>query len=159
MKNLNLYLVLAMCGGLFSGQAYADATADIVVSDPYARAVPEGQKNSAAFMDLQNTGKDPHAVVEARSPVSNIVELHTHVNENGMMKMRQVEKIDVPAGATTTLKPGGLHVMFIDLKQQIKPGDMVPVTLIFEDGSQVELTVPGKKLKMKMKMKKHEMGS
>ncbi|MES9844346.1 MAG: copper chaperone PCu(A)C [Candidatus Sedimenticola sp. PURPLELP] len=138
----------------------ADTAADsVAVSDAYARAVPPGQPNSASFMTIvNNSGKD-HALVSAESPVSKVVELHTHTMDEGMMKMRRVEKIDLPAGQTVTLKPGGLHVMLIGLHQDLKPGENVDVTLIFEDGSKTQLQAPIKKLQMKMMKKdmKHDM--
>jgi len=67
------------------------------------------------------------------------------------MKMRQVKQIDLPAQGTTTLKPGGLHVMFLGLKSELSSGQPVPVTLIFEDGSQTTIQAPVRKLQMHMK--------
>nr|WP_135606949.1 copper chaperone PCu(A)C [Solemya velesiana gill symbiont] len=139
---------------MFSATLMAGTAADsVTVSDPYARAVPPGQPNSASFMTIVNNSEKDHALVNAESPVSKVVELHTHRMEEGMMKMRRVEKIDLPAGQTVALKPGGLHVMFIGLKQDLKPGENVDVTLIFEDGSKTQIQAPVKKLQMKM-MKK-----
>jgi hypothetical protein len=121
------------------------------------RAVPPGQPNSAAFMGLQNGSASDHALVSAESSASRIVELHTHVEEDGVMKMRQIEKIDIPARGDVLLKPGGLHVMLIDLNEELKEGANVSITLIFEDGSRNEIQAPVRKLKMKMdKHKGHE---
>ncbi len=131
------------------------ATENISVSEPYARAVPPGQPNSAVFMKLKNTGDADRALVNAQSPVAKVVELHTHIKDKGVMKMRRVEKIAVPAKTEVILKPGGLHVMLIDLKQDLKPGDTVPVTLLFDDGGNKDIQAPVRKLQMKMKMK-HE---
>ncbi len=138
-----------------SAMAAGSAADDISVADPRVRAVPEGQMNSAAFMILKNAGPSDHAVVAAQSPVAKVVELHTHVNEGGMMKMRQIEKIEIKSGSEAVLQPGGLHVMLMGLKQQIKDGDVVPVTLKFEDGSKMELTAPAKKMQMMMKQHQH----
>jgi len=128
--------------------------ASVTVVEPYARAVPAGHPNSAAFMVLKNTSEQDLALVNARSNISKVVELHTHKKEGGMMRMRQVKKIDIKAGSETVLKPGGLHVMFIGLKQQLKAGDKVELELEFDNGATIKLTVP---VKMVAGMRKKQM--
>ena len=115
---------------------------DIRVSDPYARAVPPGQPNSAVFMTLVNSSKENRALVAAETPSAGVVELHTHINEGGMMKMRKVDKIEIPAGQTVTLKPGGLHVMLIGLKEPLEPGKEVHMNLIFDKGGKEHIMAP-----------------
>lgn len=115
---------------------------DIRVTDPYARAVPPGQPNSAVFMSLRNSSRDARALVAAESGAANTVELHTHVKEGGMMRMRKIERIDLPAGETVTLQPGGLHVMLIGLTQALEPDASVDVTLIYDDGSKDRIKAP-----------------
>lgn len=145
---LSLFVLL-----LISGSSFAS---NVVVIDAYARAVPAGQPNSAAFMVLKNSTNSDRALVEASSSVSNVVELHTHRKEGGMMRMRRVEKIMIKAGSNTILKPGGLHVMFIGLKQQLSQGDKVDLKLIFDDGSHQNLTLPVKMVAgMRHKKPKH----
>lgn len=122
--------------------ASTTAAASVQVENPYARAVPPGQPNSAAFMTLVNTADVDHSVVSASSPVAATVELHTHINDNGVMKMRQVPQIDVPSKGRTELKPGGLHVMLIGLKQDMKVGETAQITLNFEDGSSTTVDAP-----------------
>ncbi len=131
--------------------AAEDAAASVSVIGPYMRAVPPGQKSSAAFMTLRNDSGHDHAVVRAESSTARIVELHTHVEEGGMMRMRRIEKIAVPAQGETVLKPGGLHVMLIELNHQLKAGDNVSVTLVFQDGSRKEVQAPVRKIKTKMR--------
>ena len=126
----------------------------VTVVQPYARAVPPGHPNSAAFMVLKNTSEQDRALVNARSNISKVVELHTHKKEGGMMRMRQVKKIDIKAGSETVLKPGGLHVMFIGLKQQLKAGDKVELELEFDNGATIKLTIP---VKMVAGMRKKQM--
>jgi copper(I)-binding protein len=133
-------LAAAVVCGL--GAPLALAGDAISVKDPYARAVPPGQPNSAVFMQISNDGADDRALLSAASGVADVVELHTHLMEDGMMKMRRVDQIDLPAGETVTLAPGGLHVMLIGLKQQLQPGDDVPLTLTLDDGSELSLTAP-----------------
>lgn len=134
---LGLALALAACD---SGTG--TAAQSVKVEKVYARAVPPGQANSAAFMILSNTSGHAYSVTAAASPVANTVELHTHTNVNGVMEMRQVPKIDIPANGSTELKPGGLHVMLIGLKQELKAGDKTSVTLTFDDGTTTTVDAP-----------------
>lgn len=126
---------------LISSNSFASS---VSVIGPYARAVPSGQPNSAAFMILENSGAEDRALIDARSSVSKFVELHTHRKEGGMMRMRRVDQIVIKAGSETVLKPGGLHVMFIGLKKQLTQGDKVDLELIFDDGSRIHLKLPVK---------------
>ncbi|NCC28249.1 MAG: copper chaperone PCu(A)C, partial [Gammaproteobacteria bacterium] len=87
--------------------------------------------------------------------VSEVVELHTHVEEDGMMRMRRIEKIEIPAGETVTLKPGGLHVMLIGLKQPLEPGDTVDLALTFEDGSRIPVQAPVRRIEVPMQRTAH----
>ncbi|MCS6786447.1 MAG: copper chaperone PCu(A)C [Thiobacillaceae bacterium] len=120
----------ALLGLLFAVHAWA---AQVQVAQPWARATAPGQRTAAGFMDL--TAAADLKLVGASSPVSAKMELHTMRMEGGMMVMRQVEDIALPKGQTVNLKPGGLHLMFIDLKKPMKAGDKVPVTLVFKDGA------------------------
>jgi len=100
-------------------------------------------------MQFENKSDTNHAVINASSPVSKVVELHTHTNEDGMMKMRRIEKIDIPAQGSTTLKPGGLHIMLIGLHDDLKMDQKVSLTLEFEDGSKTTIEAPVRKIMMK----------
>ncbi|MES9970245.1 MAG: copper chaperone PCu(A)C [Candidatus Thiodiazotropha sp.] len=132
--------------------AVAGSVADgIMVEDPYVRAVPPGQPNSASFMVLHNKGEKGSALMSASTPAADVVELHTHTMEEGMMRMRKVEKIDLPAGEMVKLQPGGLHVMLIGLKQKLVPDEKLTLTLTFEDGSSLQVDAPVRKLQMQMK--------
>lgn len=133
---------------LFASLSLSAHAAEISVSDPYARAVPPGQPNSAVFLSLTNSSAQAHALVGAESPAAEVVELHNHVHENGMMQMRRIERIDVPAGTTVTLKPAGLHIMLIGLKQTLEPGANVDLTLIYDDGSRAPVQAPVRAMSM-----------
>ncbi|WPL19833.1 hypothetical protein Thiowin_04980 [Thiorhodovibrio winogradskyi] len=111
-----------------------------LVRDAYARAVPPGQGNSAAFMRIINPSAKALALVGASSSVARVVELHTHAREDGMMKMRRVERIEIPAKSEVVLQPGGLHLMLIELKQSLAPNDLVDLRLLFDNGSATEVT-------------------
>lgn len=136
---------------LASLNAQAQDPAVLEVADPYARAVPPGQPNSAVFLTLTNRSTEARALVAATSPAAEVAELHTHVHEDGMMRMRRVERIEVPAGESVSLQPGGLHLMLIGLKSDLEPGDQVDLTLSFDDGSQAKVLAPVRKVEpMKM---------
>jgi periplasmic copper chaperone A len=122
--------------------ARAAGPSAVTVSDPYARAVPPGQPNSAVFMTLTNDSGAPHALIAAQSPAAKTVELHTHVKDGGMLKMRKIERIEVPAHGSVTLKPGALHVMLIGLNGPLVPGGEVNLTLSFDDGAQTQVKAP-----------------
>ena len=155
MNSRSLFVLLLLALPVIG---HASGVADqIKVDDPYVRAVPPGQPNSASFMGLHNADDQAHKLVDAHSQVAKVVELHTHIHEDGMMKMRRVPAIDLPAGETTILAPGGLHVMLIGLQQKLVPGEKVALTLVFEDGSEVELQAPVRKV-MGMMMKHGNMG-
>jgi copper(I)-binding protein len=125
---------------------HAADSLSVSIADPYVRATPPGQPNSAAFMTLTNASPLPRALVSATSPAAKTVELHTHVKEDGIMRMRQVERIEIPAGQTVTLAPGGLHVMLIGLEKELKPGVSVDLSLSFDDGSEAKIQAPVRKI-------------
>lgn len=126
---------LIFAGLTLSTAVFAGAADQIVVQDPYVRLAPPNAPATGAFMVIRNTGANDVKVLKAANPASKVTELHTHTNENGVMKMRPVPAIDVPAKGQAVLQPGGLHVMLIDMKAPLKEGDIVPITLGFDDGS------------------------
>ncbi|WP_299444238.1 copper chaperone PCu(A)C [uncultured Rhodospira sp.] len=119
----------------------AEVTAgSLTIADPWARASAGMARAGAAFMTITNTG-DSDRLVSATANVSDVVELHTHIKDGDVMRMRKVEAIDVPAGETTMLQPGGLHVMFIGLHDPLQEGETFPVTLTFEQAGDVDVDV------------------
>ncbi len=125
--------------------AFAGTAADeVLVETPYARAVPAVSKNSAVFMTLKNAGAADHAVVSASSEAAKVVELHTHTNDDGVMRMRKIDQISVAAGGSTVLEPGGLHVMLLGLTRTLSAGETVEVALAFGDGSTKTIVAPVK---------------
>lgn len=134
--------------GLLAAGAVLAATgaADRVsVVDPYVRLAPPGAQATAAFMVLRNEADKETALVKVDNPVSKISELHNHINDGGVMKMRQVKSIEIKAKGEAALKPGGYHVMMIELKAPMKEGDSIPLTLHFADGSTKKVDVPVRK--------------
>lgn len=126
---------LLAAGLVFSAGVMAGAADNVTVQDPYVRLAPPNAPTTGAFMVIRNTGDTDVKVLKADNPASRVTELHTHINDGGVMKMRPVPAIEIKAKGEAVLKPGSLHVMLIDLKAPMKEGDVVPITLSFDDGS------------------------
>ena len=126
---------------LIAASASAFAQSSVEIKDPWVRATVAQQKATGAFMQL--TAKVDSKLVEVQSPVAGVVEIHEMAMNNNVMKMRQIPGLALPAGKAVELKPGGYHVMLLDLKAQVKEGDVVPVTLVFEgkDGKRESVEV------------------
>ncbi len=107
------------------------ATAQITVTDAWVRAVVPGQMATGAFMRV--TAAADAALVGAASPAARIVEIHEMKMEGGVMRMSAIDRLPLPAGKAVDLKPGGYHVMLMDLAQPLKEGGTVPLTLNFVD--------------------------
>lgn len=103
--------------------------AELVAEDGFVRGLPPGQTVTAAFMTLKNPGAADLVLTEGRSPVAEKVEFHQHSHEGGMMRMRQLQQLLVPAGGEVTLEPGALHLMLIGLQQVLQEGDTVSIEL------------------------------
>ena len=116
-------------------------TAALRVDAPYLRLPPPGAAATGAFMRIDNAGSSERQLVRADSPAADKVELHTHLNENGVMKMRQVDAVTVEAGSSVAFKPGSYHIMLIGLHNPLKAGQRVPLTLVFEKSGQATVEV------------------
>ena len=125
--------------------SFASAS-DVIIQHPYARATPPNAPTSAIFLVLENKSDTDRTLVSASTPAAGKVELHTHVMDGDVMKMRQVETINIPAMGTTVLKPGGLHIMLFQLQQDFKEGGSITVTLNFADGNSQVFTAKIKKV-------------
>lgn len=121
----------------------APAWAQVTVAEPWVRATVPSQLTTGAFMKL--TAASSARLVGASSPVAGVVEVHEMALENNVMRMRAITALDLPAGRSVELKPGGYHVMLMDLTQQLKIGDLVPITLEIEQGGKrqkIEVKAP-----------------
>jgi hypothetical protein len=132
---MRCWLTLLLCLAL-------PAWAQVSVEQPWSRATPPGAKIGVGFMRLRNAGA-AERVIGASTPVARRVEMHVTEREGDVMRMRQVQSFEVPPGGTFELKPGGAHLMLVDLKQPLAKGGRVPLTLELEKGGmlQVELRV------------------
>ncbi len=113
------------------------AQAQVKVNNAWARPTVPGQQGGGGFMTLQSPKADK--LLSGSTPAAERFELHMMAMEGDVMKMREVKTIDLPAGQKVELKPGGLHVMFIGIKEPLKVGSKVPVTLKFEKAGEVKV--------------------
>lgn len=113
----------------------------IEVVEPWARAALAG-RTSAAYMTLVNPTDTPDRLLGAAAEVADTVELHAHLHEGGVMRMRPVAAIEVHPGEPAVLAPGGLHIMLIGLRRDLKRGETIRLTLSFEKAGTVEVEVP-----------------
>lgn len=138
--------LIAACAMLAGAVAVfgQQTSAPVQVADAWIRAAVPGQSGTGAFMSL--TASADTRLVGVASPAAGVAEVHEMRMEGDTMKMRAVGAIDLPARQTVVLKPGGYHVMLMDLKQPMTNGSTVPLTLRFEDAkgakSSLELSVP-----------------
>ena len=124
----------------FTSQAHSYKVGAIDIGHPWARPTAAGQKAGGGYLKLTNAGAADR-LVSVSSDVSDSVELHTMSMDGTVMRMRQVDGIDLPAGQTVELKPGGLHIMFIGLKAPLQEGSKFPVKLKFEKAGEVMVDV------------------
>jgi len=142
-------LFSSLCSGLLiiAGMGLGDilsspVLADIRIENPWIRA--STGPNAALFMTLVNTGETPEKLIGAQTDVCAHAELHTHVEESGVFRMREIEFIEIPAERSADLKPGGHHVMLMKIHAPLQEGDEVPVTLSFEKQKGISFTAPVK---------------
>jgi len=149
MRALQSLLIIYVT--LMASSTYADEKAyDVIqIENPFARASIPGMGMSAVFMTLKNTGQQEHLLVKAQSGVSANTELHGHVLDNGMMRMRQMAHIHIKPGQDKILKPGGLHIMLIGLTTTLTEGRGIKLKLTYDDGSEQTLSVPVKSISAK----------
>ena len=146
MKSSFVIKLIAACAVFISATASFQvdaATEPAQVTLAWVRSTVPGQKGTGAFMQI--TSKTALRLVGVSSPVAGVSEVHEMKMEGDVMKMRQISELALPAGVAVALKPGGYHVMLMDLKQPVAPGSTVPLTLRFKDAkgieSQLELTL------------------
>jgi periplasmic copper chaperone A len=134
---LSAALLFAAAPGAFAHDFTLGA---LKIDHPWARASAGPARNGAAFFAVENSGRADR-LVAASGDVAQRVELHVHRMEGNVMQMRQVEAVEVPAGGTAILQPGGFHVMLIGLEQPLKEGDRFPLTLTFEQAGEITVEV------------------
>ena len=141
MKRNTLALLVVALGFGFAVQAQEVKVGSIKVDHAYIRATVPGQQVAGGFMKIENKGIADQ-LLSASSPAAGEVQLHEMAMEGNVMKMRQVKDIPVPAGGSVELKPGGLHLMLMNIKAPLAAGESVPVKLKFAKAGEVEVKMP-----------------
>lgn len=149
-----LLVAALIAGSVAIGCSSGGSTAEVVITDAWARPSSAMASAGAAYMTIQNNGTAADALVGASSPAATTVEVHETVmmgspapgasDDGGMMGMRPVERLEIPAGGSVELKPGSYHIMLIGLKQDLNAGDTIEITLTFEKAGELALSVPVK---------------
>ncbi|MFH0296848.1 copper chaperone PCu(A)C [Bradyrhizobium sp. 31Argb] len=145
MKKRSSIITLAPLLAILLGvpaQAEDIKAGDLVISQAWSRATPSGAKVAGGYLTIENKGSSPDRLVGASGDIAGKLEVHEMATENGVMKMRPLEKgLVIEPGKTVKLAPGGYHLMMFDLKNPLKQGDTVPVTLEFEKAGKVTLSL------------------
>ena len=135
MKSL---LKSALLATVLSGAVSLAHAGDLSLEKPWSRATPSGAPVGAGYVTLKNAGAAADKLLSATAPdIAGKVEIHEMSMDNGVMKMRAINGLEIPAGKSVELKPGGYHIMFMQLKQPLKAGDTIKGTLTFEKAGAV----------------------
>lgn len=136
---LAVALVVSSAGASLGAEVKAG---DLVISQAWARATPGGAKIGGGYLSIENKGSAADRLVAVAGDVAGHIEIHEMAVTDGVMKMRPLEQgLTIEPGKTVTLAPGGYHLMMMDLKQPLKQGDTVPLTLQFEKAGKVAVTL------------------
>jgi copper(I)-binding protein len=139
-RRLTLTAAIAVLAVPATAHDYKVGTLEI--SHPWTRATPSTAQSGGGFLTVTNKGTTPDRLVAARSGASDRVEIHEMKMDGNVMRMRELEKgLEIPAGATVMLKPGGFHIMFMGLKAPFAKDAKVPVTLVFEKAGSLDITL------------------
>ena len=138
------FALAALAITLFTASARAEdvKAGDLVISQAWSRATPSGAKIAGGYLTIENKGAAPDRLVGGGGDVAGRVEIHEMAMDNGVMKMRPLDKgLAIEPGKTVKFAPGGYHLMLMDIKQPLKQGDKVPVTLEFEKAGKVTVSL------------------
>ena len=131
-----LFLTTALC---VSATAHEATKSGITAAHPWARATPGGASVSAAYLEIKAASGADDRLLGISTSVAGKAEIHNHIEEAGVMKMRRVDGIDVKGGSSVVLKPSGHHIMLMDLKAPLKEGDLVKLTLQFQKAGPIDV--------------------
>lgn len=136
MKKTKFFVILLV--GLFLVACSSGERDGVTVEDVWGRSAPMSASNAAFYMTINNAGQEQDSLVAASISICDVTELHmSSIDDNGVMSMRQVQQIDVPAGETKNLEPGGLHIMCIGRQADLNPGDSIPISLSFARAGEI----------------------
>ncbi|ART82795.1 hypothetical protein CBP31_09280 [Oceanisphaera profunda] len=141
MTTLKMLLASALLLGSTAVAAHSFQAGDLDIAHPWARPLPPVAKVGVAYFTVTNNGDAEDVLLSAESPISDTVEIHTHIKEGDLMKMRQLDDLTIAAHSAQKLAPGGLHLMLMGLKEVPAEGTKFPVTLHFKKAGKVEIEV------------------
>lgn len=131
--------VIACAGPALPAWSHEATSRGVTVAHPWARATPGGATVGGAYLEIKTADGTADRLISLQSPAAGRVEIHTHIMDGDVMKMRRLDALDVGPGQSKVLKPGGDHVMLFDLKQPLKEGDLVKLTLVFEKAGPIDV--------------------
>ncbi|WP_339651171.1 copper chaperone PCu(A)C [Halopseudomonas pelagia] len=134
-------LLAALLAPTLFAHAHEYDAGELHIEHPWSRAMPPSAPTAAAYFVVHNKGSEADRLLSATSPHADKVELHEHVHANGLMKMQEVQDVEIPAGGEVRFEPMGYHVMLLELQQQAKDGERFALTLNFENSGPVEVEV------------------
>ena len=134
------YLALALA------LAASSALAQVEIENPWSRATAPGAKVGVGYLVIRNKAASADRLMSVTSSAAARVETHVTVKDGEIMRMREVNGYDIPAGGRFELKPGGAHLMFVDIRQPFKEGERIPAVLSFEKAGEVQVQLPVRKL-------------
>ena len=126
---------------------FAAFASSITVTDGYVREVIPGNSVTSAYMTIHNDSAAAVKLVSAKSAAIPVIEIHEHTMADGMMKMGQVDFIEIAAGSQVVLQPMGLHLMMFDLSKPLKAGEQLALTLVFDNNQTLNVTLPVQSIK------------
>lgn len=141
MRLLKSCAAMALLLSATGVMAHEYKVGELEIDHPWSRALPPVATVGVAYFDINNQGEQDEVLLSAESPVAKTVEIHNHVNEDGVMKMRQLDELNIPAKGKQSLAPGGYHLMLMDLNEVPVAGERFPLTLHFKQAGTVEVEV------------------
>ena len=139
----NILMLAALMLPVYFADAHEYAKDDLSIAHPWSMELPPNAPTVAAYFVITNAGLEADRLNGVDSPIAGAAQLHEHVYKDGLMKMQQVDSVDIPAGGTVTFAPMAYHVMLLDLKDRTKltTGQRFPLTLHFEKAGDLTVDV------------------
>lgn len=140
MRTPIIWLVTALALIVASpAEAHETTVKGVTIANPWARATPGGANVGGAFFQMRTAPGVDDRLIAARSPVAGVAEIHNHIMEGGIARMRRVDGIALTGGQSVTLEPGGYHIMLMDLKEPLNKGETFRMTLVFQKAGEIEV--------------------
>jgi len=141
MQFRSLIISAAMLLISISSNAQNNQVGEVRIDQSYARPTMPGQTSGGAYVTIENKGKHADTLISVSSPAAKSAEIHTMTMDGNVMRMREVSNVEIKPGAKVVMKPGdGYHIMLMGIRQPLKTGDKIPLTLTFEKSGKVEIT-------------------